>query len=181
MISQLFCEIEKSPRRARARARVVIYGADNLESEASEEVPGLGKIPIFGWLFKRKKKGKEKVNLLVIMVPHIVDSPDDVRRIHARRIRERMEFLERESSFARKDLETNINYRDKSGLLPSIDREARRLEHEERLLRQAEDELSSERISGELGASPRLGTAGGDTKDTKRPTIKATSSSARIR
>lgn len=152
------------------------------ESDSSEEVPGLGKIPIFGWLFKRKKKGKEKVNLLVIMVPHIVDSPDDVRRIHARRIRERMEFLERESSFARKDLETNINYRDKSGLLPSIDREARRLEHEERLLRQAEEELSAERISGELGASPRLGNAAStESKPAARPTAKSTPSTARIR
>jgi len=152
------------------------------ESESSEEVPGLGQIPIFGWLFKRKRTGKEKVNLLVIIVPHIVDSPDDVRRIHARRVRERMEFLERESSFARKDLETNINYRDKSGLLSSVDREARRLEHEERLLRQAEEELYSERISGELGASPRLGSAGDDqSKSSSRPTTKATSSTARIR
>ena len=151
------------------------------ESENSEEVPGLGKIPIFGWLFKRKRRGKEKVNLLVIMVPHIVNSPDDVRRIHARRNEERMLFLERESSFARKDLETNVNYRSKSGLLPSVDREARRLEEEERLLRQAEEELSAERISGELGASPRLGEGTGSTEKSTKPTIRATSKSAAIR
>ena len=139
------------------------------ETENSEEVPGLGKIPIFGWLFKRKRRGKEKVNLLVIMVPHIVNSPDDVRRIHARRNEERLLFLERESSFARKDLETNVNYRSKSGLLPSVDREARRLEDEERLLRQAEEELSAERISGELGASPRLGEGSGSPRNHRRP------------
>ena len=63
------------------------------ESENSEVVPGLGKIPIFGWLFKRKRRGR-KVNLLVIMVPHIVNSPDDVRRIPPRND-ERLLFLER--------------------------------------------------------------------------------------
>ena len=76
----------------------------------------------------------------------------------------------------------SINYRDKSGLLPSIDREARRLEHEERLLRQAEEELSAERISGELGASPRLGNAAStESKPAARPTAKSTPSTARIR
>ena len=82
---------------------------------------------------------------------------------------------------ARKDLETNVNYRSKSGLLPSVDREARRLEDEERLLRQAEEELSAERISGELGASPRLGEGSGSTEKSTKPTIRATAKSAAIR
>lgn len=123
------------------------------ERENVQQVPGLGQIPILGWLFKRKSKIKEKVNLLVIMVPHVVDSPDDVRRIHEMRTRERLEFLERETSFKRRDLETYVNYSSKSGMLSSVDKEARRIEREEILLRQAEEELSAESITGELGDS----------------------------
>jgi general secretion pathway protein D len=89
------------------------------------------------------------------LVPHVVETADDIRRIHEQRTRERMEFLERETSFKRRELATNVNYRKKAGMLGSVDREARRLESQELLLRQAEAELASERITGELGLSPR--------------------------
>lgn len=147
------------------------------ELENTEQVPGLGSVPILGWLFKRRVKTKQKINLLVILVPHVVESADDIRRIHERRTRERYEFLERETSFKRRDLATNVNYRRKAGLLANIDREARRLESEELLLRQAEAELASERISGEIGFSPRVeeqqsaggGEASGGEKPRPRP------------
>lgn len=125
------------------------------ELENTQQVPGLGSIPILGWLFKRRIKTKEKINLLIVLIPHVVETADDIRRIHERRTRERYEFLERETSFKRKDLATNVNYRKKAGLLSNIDREARRLEQQELLLRQAEAELAAERITGEIGMSPR--------------------------
>ena len=127
------------------------------ESETVNQVPGLGSIPLLGWLFKSRQKAKEKVNLLLIMVPHIIDSPDDVRRIHERRDKERLEFLERETNFKRRELPNNVNYRKKSGLLASIDKEARRMEQEELLLRRAEEEMRREVITGVLGMSPRVG------------------------
>lgn len=125
------------------------------EIENTEQVPGLGSVPILGWLFKRRTKAKEKINLLIVLIPHVVETADDIRRIHERRSRERYEFLERETSFKRRDLATNVNYRKKAGLLANMDREARRLEAQELLLRQAESELAAERISGEIGMSPR--------------------------
>lgn len=127
------------------------------EGESVYQVPGLGSIPLLGWLFKRKTKTKEKVNLLVVMVPHILESPDDVRRIHQRRERERMEFIERETNFKKRDLPRNVNFRKKSGVLASIDREARRMEAEEQLLRKAEEEMRLEIITGEIGLSPARG------------------------
>src|SRR5690606_38088914 len=99
-----------------------------------------GSIPLLGWLFKNRVKEKEKVNFLLIMVPHIIDSPDDVRRIHERRDKERIEFIERETNFRKRDLKANVNYRKKSGILAAIDKEARRMEQEELLLRRAEEE-----------------------------------------
>lgn len=129
------------------------------ESEAVSQVPGLGSIPLLGWLFKSRQKGREKVNLLLIMVPHIIDSPDDVRRIHERRDKERMEFIERETNFKRRELPSNVNYRKKAGILASIDKEARRMEQEEISLRRADDEMRREIITGVLGMSPRSGGA----------------------
>jgi len=133
------------------------------ESETVNQVPGLGSIPLLGWLFKSRQKAKEKVNLLLVMVPHIIDSPDDVRRIHERRDKERLEFIERETNFKRRELPSNVNYRKKAGLLASIDKEARRMEQEVIQLRRAEEEMRREIITGVLGMSPRLG--GGDDSD----------------
>ncbi len=125
------------------------------ESESVAQVPGLGSIPLLGWLFKSRQRAKEKVNLLLIMVPHIIDSPDDVRRIHERRDKERLEFLARETNFKRRELPSNVNYRKKSGMLAAIDKEARRMEQEEVSLRRAEEEMRREIITGVLGMSPR--------------------------
>ncbi|MCA9660355.1 MAG: type II secretion system secretin GspD [Myxococcales bacterium] len=124
------------------------------EGENVQQVPGLGSIPLLGWLFKRKQKTKEKVNLLVVMIPHVLESPDDVRRIHERRDRERLEFIERETNFKKREIPRNVNFRKKSGVLATIDREARRLEQEEALLRKAEEEMRLEIITGEIGLSP---------------------------
>ncbi len=129
------------------------------ESETVQQIPGLGSIPVLGWLFKRKVRAREKMNLLMIIVPHIIETPDDIRRVFDRRTRERMEFLEQQTAFKRKDLPSNVNYRKKAGLLASVDREARRMEDEERTLRQAELELQRESITGEIGMSPRTSNA----------------------
>ncbi len=131
------------------------------EGENVQQVPGLGSIPLLGWLFKRKQKTKEKVNLLIVMIPHILESPDDVRRIHARRDRERLEFIERETNFKKRDIPRNVNFRKKAGVLATIDREARRVEMEEELLRKAEQEMRLEIITGEIGLSPTRGGGNG--------------------
>jgi general secretion pathway protein D len=119
-------------------------------------VPGLGSIPVLGWLFKSKRRERTKVNLLMILVPHILETPDDVRRIHERRMKERLEFLERYTAFKRRDLELNVNYRKKAGLLATINREAGRMVSEEEFRRQAEAEMQQQTITGELGFSPKF-------------------------
>ncbi len=125
------------------------------EVESVNQVPGLGSIPLIGWLFKRKRKEKEKVNFLMVMIPHILKSPDDVRRIHERRDRERKEFMERYTNFKPHDIPANVNWSKKSGLLSSIDKAGRLLEEENRRLIEAEEEMQTEEITGELGMSPR--------------------------
>ncbi len=136
---------------------IVLGGlVQEVERESVSQVPGLGQIPLLGWLFKRKTKQKEKINLMMVLVPHILETPDDARRIHKRRMEERMEFLERESAFKRKDLSTSVNYRKKSGLLATVNQEAEHMLVEDAFTRAAELELQQHQITGELGLSPKL-------------------------
>lgn len=124
------------------------------ETIAESQVPGLGRIPLLGWLFKKRTRRTEKVNLLMILVPHILTSPDDARRIHKRRLEERLEFLERYTAFKRRDLDAHVNYRRKAGLLASIDAEARRMSTEASERAAASRSLEAVPISGDLGMAP---------------------------
>jgi general secretion pathway protein D len=141
---------------ARHGQAVVLGGhAKDTDRITTSQVPGLGSIPLIGWLFKSKQKLKEKTHLLYVLVPHILNSPDDMRRIYEQRRRERQEFLERYTSFEYRKMDSTVNYRRKPGLLSSIDHFARELEAEERLLRQAEKEMARQNVTGELGDSFR--------------------------
>lgn len=111
------------------------------ESIVETKVPGLANIPLLGWLFKSRRRPKKKVNLLMIVIPHIIESPDDARRIHERRMSERREFLERETAFKRKDLDLHINYRKKAGLLATVEAEHARMRLEDAHRQRAEIEL----------------------------------------
>jgi general secretion pathway protein D len=163
---------------ARDDQPVVLGGLlQEVERESTSQVPGLGSIPLLGWLFKSKTKRRQKVNLLMILVPHILETPDDVRRIHERRMKERLEFLERYTAFKRRDLDININYRKKSGVLAAINKEAGRMEDEDDFRRRADLELQQQIITGELGLSPAFDKQE-EEADTKSTPSTGTSSSS---
>ena len=126
------------------------------EQETVQQVPGLGSIPLLGWLFKRKRKQRVKTNLLMILVPHIIETPDEVRRIHAQRAQERLDFVQQNTAFKTRDLDANVNYRNKRGVLATVNVEAKRMEQEEDRYRQMQKELMQETITGEIGMSPRV-------------------------
>jgi len=56
-------------------------------NDSESKVPGLGDVPLFGWLFKSKSKRKQKTNLLVFLTPHIVRNDSDISRITEKRSR----------------------------------------------------------------------------------------------
>lgn len=114
------------------------------EKMSTRQVPGLGSIPLLGWLFKGRVRTREKVNLLVVLIPHVLESPEDARKIHQRRIRERREFLERETAFERRDLQAHINYARKSGLLSAVEAEATDMRQQLDFQRQAQVQLRHE-------------------------------------
>ena len=61
----------------------VMIGGILAEAQGKTEtkVPWLGDIPILGWAFKGTSDSVRKTNLVVILTPRIVRSPDDLRRI----------------------------------------------------------------------------------------------------
>jgi general secretion pathway protein D len=50
-------------------------------NQSQTQVPCLGNLPVFGWAFKQTSAQKRKTNLLIFLTPHIITSPEDVRRI----------------------------------------------------------------------------------------------------
>ncbi|MDD2219459.1 MAG: type II secretion system secretin GspD [Desulfoplanes sp.] len=61
---------------------VVIAGLiENSSTDSITKVPGLGDIPLLGWLFKTNSKSLEKKNMFVFLTPHVVTSPQDSRRV----------------------------------------------------------------------------------------------------
>jgi general secretion pathway protein D len=71
---------------------VVIGGllSDEYQDSVSK-VPFLGDIPILGWMFKSTSRELRKINLLVLLTPHIIRTPQD---LELETIRKREEFAE---------------------------------------------------------------------------------------
>jgi general secretion pathway protein D len=51
------------------------------QSQTVNKVPWLGDIPILGWAFKGTSDNTRKVNLIVILTPHIVRDPGDLEQL----------------------------------------------------------------------------------------------------
>lgn len=54
--------------------------SDNTTHNQSK-VPGLGDVPLFGWLFKSKKKVSAQTNLFIFITPKVIHSTDDMDAI----------------------------------------------------------------------------------------------------
>ncbi len=64
------------------------------KSVVERRVPGLGRIPGLGWLFKRKIEVTEKISLVIFLTPHVVTTPEEVEALTERK-REEIEEFER--------------------------------------------------------------------------------------
>lgn len=79
------------------------------------KVPILGDIPILGYLFKTKRKTKEKVNLVVFLTPHIIREPKDFLDILQKKINEQNVFVKEnfgksQQKQIRQSLETHASH-----------------------------------------------------------------------
>jgi general secretion pathway protein D len=61
---------------------IVIGGLiDDSRNNNETKVPGLGDIPLLGWLFKTQSKADQKTNLYIFLTPRVVRSPAEADRI----------------------------------------------------------------------------------------------------
>jgi general secretion pathway protein D len=89
------------------------------ETKTTEKVPFLGDIPLLGAIFRRTSTQVEKRNLLVIIVPHVIKDPSDLKRIHEQRRKEYTEMA-RMLALRAKEFDGGLDYRKKTGLMEEI-------------------------------------------------------------
>ncbi len=124
------------------------------ESEVVTKIPLLGDIPILGRLFQSKSKQRTKQDLLIVLTPYIIRGPDDMRRIHEQRERERLEYIERSTAFTGPGYDEHVDYRRKRGLLEEINLTAVAAARDADAMRAAERALKPRRPSGEIALEP---------------------------
>ena len=101
---------------------VVIGGLMNdREVEGVRKIPILGDIPLLGALFRQTTTKIERKNLLMVIIPHIIDDPSDLKRIHEQRMDEIRRFAEFMAT-RRKEYMGQINFSKRHGLLHEMNR-----------------------------------------------------------
>ncbi|MFO0599934.1 MAG: type II secretion system secretin GspD [Myxococcaceae bacterium] len=96
--------------------------------EQVDKTPVLGDIPLLGALFRHTVKTKTKVNLVVLLTPHIIQSSADFRRLVQRKMEERAKLMDQFYG-DKTELDRTVDFERKPGPLAAlqhvIDREAR--------------------------------------------------------
>ncbi len=112
-------------------------------SDTVTKIPGLGEIPILGYLFKNRSKSDTKKMLMVVITPYIITSPDDLPRIFQDKYREYAQLVE-SSSFVNADPVPvlSTDYRYKPGILDEIERVSRESDETERNNKELERDQS---------------------------------------
>jgi general secretion pathway protein D len=63
---------------ARSGQSVLLAGlVSQSKNESRSKVPGIAEIPLLGWFFESKTSSTEKTELVVLITPRVINSPDD--------------------------------------------------------------------------------------------------------
>ena len=61
---------------------IVIGGLiDDNRNDNETKIPGLGDIPLLGWLFKTQSNADQKTNLYVFLTPRVIKNPEEANRL----------------------------------------------------------------------------------------------------
>ncbi|MCB9527093.1 MAG: type II secretion system secretin GspD [Myxococcales bacterium] len=113
---------------------IVIGGLQkNKQTSSHNGVPILSEIPVLGYFFRRTSNSNERVNLLLMLTPYVIEGPEDFREIFLRKMEEHREFVSR---FHKKGDQyvLGIDYGKKHGMLESINQSMSRLREEQELI-----------------------------------------------
>lgn len=139
----------------RDQETVVIGGLMRDRVTTSEtKVPILGDLPILGALFRTERRTTERRNLLLFLTPYIIRSPDDLRSIFERKMRERQEFLDRYFVFGDHEYTPPFDYSRTRGLVLEIFNELEDVDEERALAAELDARPPPEHV-----ARPPLGSA----------------------
>ena len=113
--------IAKTQVVVRDQQTVVIGGLMRDRVTTSEDkIPILGDIPLLGLLFRRQSQQTEKTNLILFLTPYVIRSPEDLRSIFERKMRERQEFIDRYFVLTSPGYEPPTDYSRTRGLVAEI-------------------------------------------------------------
>ncbi len=86
----------KSTVEVKDQNTVVIGGLQRTSHRNGRSaVPFLGEIPVIGYFFRESTKDLERRNLLLLLTPHVIESPADFAAIFDRKMEEHREFVAR--------------------------------------------------------------------------------------
>jgi general secretion pathway protein D len=156
--------VAKTQVLVRDQQTVVIGGLMRDRIATSEDkIPILGDIPIIGALFRRETRTTEKTNLLLFLTPYVIRSPEDLRSIFERKMRERQEFLDRYFVFGDHDYEPVLDFSRTRGLVLEIFNELDNIDDERELAEQlAERPPPDHRAHAPLGEAEPYDASEGD-------------------
>lgn len=118
-------------------------------TNAESKVPILGDIPLLGVLFRSRAKSKVKRNLVLFLTPYIIRSPEDLRAIYDRKMRERQEFLDRYFVFTSEEYEPPVDYSRTRGLVSEMLAEIAVLDEQRKLIEEAKAKPPPEHVRRE--------------------------------
>jgi len=62
---------------------IVIAGLlEKGKEDTTQGVPGLGNIPLLGWLFKSNTKRSNRTNLMIFITPYVINNPNEARKLY---------------------------------------------------------------------------------------------------
>jgi general secretion pathway protein D len=89
---------------------VVIGGLiQEKRTDSTSQVPCLGSIPVLGWAFKTTAKKRDKTNLIILITPHIVTCPEDIRTLTDLKREEMNEITRQFHEETQEDLKRNLD------------------------------------------------------------------------
>ncbi len=156
----------RSISRTKAKTQVVVRDQQTVVigglmrdqvTTSQSKVPVLGDIPLIGALFRTNDKQKQKRNLILFLTPYIIRSPDDLRAIYERKMRERQEFLDRYFVFSPAEYEAPVDYSRTRGLIGEMLKEFLSMDSERKLIAEA-----ATKIEFKHEPRPPVGSAGAD-------------------
>jgi general secretion pathway protein D len=65
-------------------SHTVVFGGliAEVSNQGTYQVPCLGSVPLFGWLFKTRSRSTDQKNLYIFLTPHIIENPKEAKTIY---------------------------------------------------------------------------------------------------